>query len=145
MRAPCGRRQAGARGGAVSPQDTGEICFPGQVHEWMLPPGGRELPVVQLLKGVRGRHVSHGGGCRSPVELRGRNPRKVEPGHTQRPGKAGGLGGAAEMTREFSAGEAFGQTQGGSPLQGLGILDGGAWGMAMLLSLIWVPFLQGSS
>ena len=80
--------------------------------------------------------MSHGGGCQCPGELRGRDPRKVEPAHTQRPGKAGGGGGGAEMTREFSAGEAFGQIQGGSPLQGLGILDGGAWGMAMLLSLI---------
>lgn len=62
--------------------------------------------------GVEGEEPTEGGAWAHPEAREGR----------------GAGGGAAEMTREFSAGEAFGQTQGGSPLQGLGILDGGAMG-----------------
>ncbi|TKC49570.1 hypothetical protein EI555_016502 [Monodon monoceros] len=48
------RAQAGARGGAVSPQDTGEICFPGQVHEWMLPRAAENCQSHSSLKGSEG-------------------------------------------------------------------------------------------
>lgn len=48
------------------------------------------------------------------------------------------------MTLEFSAGLVGGQTRGKSSSQGLGILAGGqAWGVAMLLFLIWVLFFRG--
>ncbi|KAM9075113.1 LOW QUALITY PROTEIN: colipase-like protein 1 [Megaptera novaeangliae] len=64
VRAPCGRRrQAGARGGVVSPQDTGEICFPGKCTSGCCRRAAENCESHSSLKG------SEGGTCHTETFL----------------------------------------------------------------------------
>lgn len=136
-----------ARPGRLPAEHWGDLHAKQDVQERPLHGSVESCESHCTLKESEGRachtHVGVGAGGGGCVGDGGGGSWKVEPGRTQSP-REGRKGRWAAMTLEFSAGLVGGQTRGKSSSQGLGILAGGqAWGVAMLLFLIWVLFFRG--